>query len=515
MKKLLALCLAALMLLGSASALAQEYTLDRKLQLQLVNGSGLTASATFTVTPGLKMSALDEMTNNLLTALLTGSKLDIRHIRGGEAARGQEDLALALTKGGTQVADVRFTTDGRLEALSSSQLGAQPLASLKGDGLIFSLFGAEKGSAWPGMGRLLFAINNADNAWRSRAETALKPYTDKMSYWLQGFTKITTGRDAAGKSTTENVIIIPAAQVKAQMKILLADLYKDTALLALLREQLTPREAAAYLEPAAQSGLQAAIDQLPLTKDVIINRRYDSTGAVVLDDIVLPMAGVRSLENIHYRYELAADGAGTTLIEAALKPAVAGSKQGAQYVLTLKGGPLSDAEEGAHTLSYTGALAVQPEAAGGFTVGADAAPKEKRYDLNLYYSAGKETLNETTRISTRPFEASLLIKPIGIEGLADQSIQMKGTLESALGDQAATRFAGQLTWQDMASESAITADVTGTSAPPWVIPTVASTNAIRLDSMTAQQLQLQRTHIQAALATAMARITSSLIPAQP
>ncbi len=515
MKKLLALCLAALMLLGSASVLAQEYTLDRKLQLQLVNGSGLTASATFTVTPGLNMSALDAPTNLLITALLSGSKLDIRHIRGGETARGQEDLALALTKGGTQLADVRFTTDGRLEALTSSQLGTQPLASLKGDGLIFSLFGAEPGSAWPGMGRLLFAINNGDNAWRARAEAALKPYTDKMSYWLQGFTKITTGRDAAGKSTTENVLTIPAAQVKAQMKALLGDLYKDTALLALLREQLTPREAAAYLEPAAQAGLQAAIDQLPLTRDVTITRRYDSTGAVALDDIVLPMAGVRNLETVHYRYELAADGIGTTLVEAALKPTAQGSTQGTKYVLTLKGGPLADAEEGTQTLSYTGTLSVQPEAAGTFTVGTGDAPVESKYDLNLYYSAGKETLNETTRISTRPFEASLLVKPIEIAGLADQSIQLKGNLESALGDQAATRFAGQLIWQDMESESSITADVTGTSAPPWVIPTVASTNALRLDSMTVQQLQAQRVQIQAALAAAMTRITTSLLPAQP
>ena len=81
MKKLVALLLCALILLCSVSALARDYTLERKLQLQLLNGSGLRATAVLSLTPDFNMTALDPAAGAALRALLPGAVLDLSYIR--------------------------------------------------------------------------------------------------------------------------------------------------------------------------------------------------------------------------------------------------------------------------------------------------------------------------------------------------------------------------------------------------------------------------------------------------
>ena len=515
MKKTLSWLLTAILLLTSAGALAAEYTLDQKLQMQLRDGSGLKATVDFAVSPNARMTALDQVTNTVLNALLPRSKLDIRSIRGAGSMKGQEDLTIALLRGDQQAAQVHYTTDGTLEALSSTLLGTQSLASLKGDGLILSLFTGE-GGRWPGIERALFAMNGADNEWRSKAETALRPYLDKMSLWLQGYTKTSSTQDDAARAVTLSVTTIPASALKTQMKSLLSALYADAATLTLLRQQLSAREASAYLEPGLLPGLQQAIDSLPLTGEVKLQRSYDSKGALVLDEVLLPMGGTRGLDSLLYRFEVDKDGSRRTSIVAVKVTQQATSAAGETLTLWLEGAPLPTQAEGMETGAYTGQLTIQPEALS-FTVGTNPAATqspaalERTMGFELTYTVDKEVLDDAQQQSTRPFTMDLKLTPAGFDGLGQQQVKAEGLFRSGTNSRSATHLTAEVVWTDLSTQGSITMNVAASSAAPWAIPTVAATGAVRLDSLSEAQLLQQRTAIQAALQAGIAQLTQQYL----
>ena len=63
----------------------------------------------------------------------------------------------------------------------------------------------------------------------------------------------------------------------------------------------------------------------------------------------------------------------------------------------------------------------------------------------------------------------------------------------------------------MSTQSTIAADLSGSSVAPWVIPSVNTAGAIRLDGMTQQQLDAQKTQVQLALAAAIAGLAQGLM----
>lgn len=514
MRKMTALLLAALMLLGLTPVMAAEYdTLDQKLALQLQNGSGLTATAAFSATPNLKMSVLSEADNVMLAALLPGASLELRHIRGANVSgRGKEDLSLTLNRSGVKVADVKYTSDGILESVASSLLGPKPYAAARGDGLLAALL-LKQDTEWPGVERAIWAMSTADLEWRKQAEAQLKPITDRLSLWLQGFTRITTERNTAGQTITINTITIPAAEVKKQLKLMMSELYGNQTLLALLREQLTAREARAYLEPTMLQGFYTAIDQLALDGSVTVQRKYNPAGQLILDDIRLPMGGARGMRLVRYRYELLTDGEGTTLAEITMMPkSTAANAQGSVYLLEMRGGRVADAPEGADATSYAGTLTIQPEPGTdqAFTVNEADKPAQRVWQFNLSADHGAETVDAQTSRLKREHAITLLLKPQNMPGVGDQTVKLNLSIDSGRPTSSATRFNGQLVWQDLSTESAVTADISGASAPPWVIPSVDTADAIRLDRMTEQQLTQQQTLLQATLTGAMTRLLTSL-----
>lgn len=512
MKKALSLILAALLLLSLTAALAQDYTLEEKLKLQLLNGSGLTGTAELSMENASGMSALDAAGNLLLRALVPGSTLELRYIRGINTNLGQEDLSLALSRAGAPLADLRYTTDGTLEALSSSLLGSSRFASNKGDGLIAGLFTGKEAAAWPGLDRAVMALSLADNAWNSRAEAALKPYTDQLSQWLQQYTQITARQDA-GRQLTVNTITIPAAALKAEVKQLLSQAYQDNELLTLLRGQFTPREVAAYLQPSMLPALSEGIDRLPLAGEVVITRAYDITGAVAVDQLTLPMGGANGVKELSYRFEAAQDQKSKTEIRLEMVPSLQSGSQGAVHELSFTGGQLPDAEEGSEQRSYTGRLSLTTEGAAseGFTV--DKPERQTRAcDFTLSINHGKQQKDLNTGISRRAYEIGLLIRPVDQPTLGEQTIVIKGDLESGAQTNAATRFTGSLTWTDQLTGGSLGAKLTASSAAPWPVPTIAGTGAIRLDGMSSQQLAAQRAQVETLLMSAVAAFTRSLLP---
>lgn len=519
MKKTIALLLAALMLLSSAAVFAAEFTnLDEKLTLQLQNGSGFNAQAAITALPNLKMSALDAQGNLFLTALLSGSVLELKTIKGaGLGNRDKEDLTLTLSRGGNKIADIRHTSDSVLESFASSLLGSNNYVSTRGDGRLLNLL-FDWNNTWPGVERAIFAMSNADLEWRKQAEAQLKTYSDKLSIWLQGYTRFSNERDQKGQTVTINEITIPMTALKTQMKMLLTDLYANKNLLTLLGETMTPAEAAAYLQPMLLKGFQDAVDALPLLGNATVLRRYDPAGKLLLDEVNLPMGGSRGIESIHYRLQAGEPGQDETLLEVKMLPVEKDNAQGSFYSLKLLGGDVIDAADGNDIKNYTGTLTIRSEAVKdkGFQVLLEEKSDTRSYDFNLYMDNGKLMQDPQTRQYSSEHEISLVIKPIDIEGLGDQSMNLKLVLTSGASTNSATKFTGQLVWKDLMTDAAITADLSGGSIPPWVVPSVDAMPSVRMDRMSVLELQNLKTQLQTSLLAGIARLTSAMkLPTVP
>ena len=190
----------------------------------------------------------------------------------------------------------------------------------------------------------------------------------------------------------------------------------------------------------------------------------------------------------------------------------ASGAQGSVYTLEMRGGPADGEQEGSETNSYVGTLTIQPEpdAKQTFTVNESGKPAQLVWQFNLYAAHGAETVDQQPSRLKREHEITLLLKPRDMPGVGDQAIKLNMSIDSGRATSSATRFSGQLVWQDLSTESTVTADISGASAPPWVIPSVDTADTIRLDRMSREQLAQQQTLLQAALTGAMARLMTSL-----
>jgi len=201
------------------------------------------------------------------------------------------------------------------------------------------------------------------------------------------------------------------------------------------------------------------------------------------------------------------------LAEITMMPkSTAANAQGSIYLLEMRGGPVADAPEGADATSYVGTLTIQPEPGTdqAFTVNEADKPAQRVWQFNLSADHGAETVDAQTSRLKREHAITLLLKPQNMPGVGDQTVKLNLSIDSGRPTSSATRFNGQLVWQDLSTESAVTADISGASAPPWVIPSVDTADAIRLDRMTEQQLTQQQTLLQATLTGAMTRLLTSL-----
>lgn len=519
MKKTIALLLAAMLLLSTAAVFAAEFTeLDEKLSLQLQNGSGFSAEAKINALPNVKMSALDAQGNLYLTALFSGSVLELKSIKGaGLGNRDKEDMTLTLSRGGNKIADFRHTSDSVLEAFASSLLGNNTYVSTRGDGMLFSML-FDWDNTWPGIERAIFAMSNADLEWRKQAEAQLKIYSNKLSLWLQGYTRMVNERDEKGQTVTINEITIPMTALKTEMKLLLTDLYTNKNLMTLLGETMTPAEVAAYLEPMLLKGFQDAVDALPLSGNAVIARRYDPAGKLLLEEVNLPMGGSRGIDHIHYRLQAGELQQDEMLLEVTMLPVEQDNEQGSFYSLKLLGGDVIDAADGNDIKNYTGTLTIQREALNdkGFQVLSEEVKDTKVFDFNLYMDHGKLVQDPQTRQFSSEHEISLVIKPIDMEDMGDQSMNLKVVLTSGASTNSATKFTGQLIWKDLMTDGEVTVDLSGGSVPPWVVPSVDAMPSVRLDRMSAQELQNLKIQLQTSLLAGIARLTSAMkLPSAP
>ena len=506
MKRTLALLLTLLLLLPVLSAGAQEYTLDEKLYKQVKDGSGLRVAIRFEKSGG-SFSLLDPVANAVLSALLPGSELNLRFLRGVGTIKGMEELELILTINGQALADLRYLKDTGLESLTSSLLAGNQYVDVRDGGALLALLTGEN-PGWPSAEGLLFRINTAESTWQTAVNAKLENYTVRLSLWLQGFTRTETVRNASNELQTRVTATVPVSQVKAQMKQLLLDMYNDTELLALLAQELDGRQAAAYLQPGMLNGFFQSLDMLPLEGDLISERLMDSQGALLENRLSLPMGGARGIRKLTYQFTANLES-GQTVLMLEHMPQNPENLDGAVSTLMVMGG--GAAASGG--FNYNGTLSLQPETESeGFTVDtAAAAPAASIYDFQLLYAPQPEQVDSVAGSSTRNMEFALQLTPQGENGLSAQSLQLNVQLQSRLNSRSATFFTGALTWQDLDTGAALTANIEGNTAAPWTIPAVNPTGAARVDTLSAVQLDALGEQVQTILQNSFAVMLSGLL----
>jgi hypothetical protein len=483
MKRTFALLLALLLVLTVLAAGAQEVTLDEKLYKQVKDGSGLKAVIRFEKTGG-SFSLLDSAANAALSALLPGSELSLRYLRGVGTIKGMEEMELILTRGGQALADLRYIKDTGLESLTSSLLAGNQYVDVRDGGALLALLTGEN-PAWPSAESLLFQISNAESTWQAAANAKLESYTVRLSLWLQSFTKTEPVRNAANELQTRITATVPASLVKAQIKQLLLDMYNDTELLSLLAQEMDGRQAAAYLQPGMLNGFFQSLDMLPLEGDLVSERLMDSQGRLLENRLSLPMGGARGIRQFTYVFTANGEGGQTALFIEYL-PQKTQNTEGAVTTLLVRGGAVANTDG----FNYNGTLSLQPEKdTEGFTVDtADAAPAAGIYDFQLLYAPQPEQVDSVAGSSTRDMEFALRLTPQGENALSAQSLQLNIHLQSRLNSRSATYFTGMLTWQDLGTGATLTASIEGNTAAPWTVPTVDPAGAVRVDTLSAAEL---------------------------
>lgn len=486
MKKL-CLILTAVLLMSSLSGLAQDLSLDQKLTKQVQNGSGLRLS--LEIEPGGQpLSALDSQALAILSALLPGGQISLSYQKGAGVRIGQEDVQLSFTKGGQTLLDARLLRDLNLEQLSSSLLGDLRLVDLRGGSGLVQMFSATF-SPWPSMGGLVLKLANAEASWQAAASKKMDQYVVRLTVFLQAFSTTQSLRDENGQLQTQIRLSVPVDQLKAQIKLLLSEMYRDGELLTLLSQQLSAREQAAYLQPAMADGFFSALDALPLTGSLSSIRLVDHLGQLVQHQLSLPMGGVYGLSQLDYAFAATDSGDEHALTLLHLPDAQGKLKTTS---LSLSGGKLPGSEE----ISFAGRLASK-------TIHQDLQESQQETALNLLYAPGKDVVSADGDSSSKDIALTLMLIPKGEGAGSGLSIQGNFTLTSRLRTQSATFIDGSLILKDLEGQGQMLTKLSGNTTSPWVIPPVDLASSIRLDQMSQQELQAQAKAVQQTLLTAL------------
>jgi hypothetical protein len=469
----------------SARAESIPYTLQQKVAKQLGAGSGIKGTLTFSA-GGDAMPFMDAAAWQLLVRLLPRLSADFSFIRPQGTHLGESRVTLAVKADGNDIAQAAVTGNGKVYALESSLMDGLAGAADPGDVLISALRGGA--SAWPPLWLAAFSVMTADEEWNTASVSALATYTAKLGVWLQAYTTVGTIGGDEGNTGIRHTSVIPPQAVKTEAKQLLIDLYADDTLLSLLQARMTAGESAAYLQKSMMPSFFSAIDALPLSEDVRILRTYDTQGNILSEEMVLPLAGVSGLSKLTITRETQEDGAVLTSLACDFIPISSGSAAGASLRLTITpGAPAGTADERIYsgTIAYT--PETQPETESSAQSGQVAAGTVS-FSYNLYFSYGAETYDAAKDLSTRGYEATLVLKPeSGLDWNA-LSLSLTASLSSGSSPRTPTVIASALVLRDLVTDSHLEVVLNGRTTAPWTFSVFNETNVVRIDLMAAGQL---------------------------
>ena len=465
MKKILAFVLA-LCLLFSCTALASapitDYTLMEKWDLQM-QGSGFKGHLSFNA-DGENAFGMDASLWQLLKNLLPALSAEVNSM----PRSGNRDTRVQLLWNGEKTGHATVLTDGVSTLVKSDILGEDEYAYQFGK--TFDLLGlfAENDSKWPDLKNTLLRILGASDEWKEKAAPLFGAYTSRLALWMQEY------MDVSGESTengyeTHMSCLIPAEDVKVQMKRMLSMLYQDGDMLDLLSQVLTGAEMNAYLNRANQDIFFIMLDLLPMDGDVEIQRVYDEQGVALLDKITLPFADVSPYAQLSLTV--------TNQDNITTRSFKLICRDGRTTDVALK-----QMDEG----TVTGSVRMDIAAEDG-TVGVRA------FTFNCAWDKGEETYDLENDKCQHLSDLSVLIKPTEEDttGLKETTLSVRINVESKSSRRAATYITVDAALTDQETGSVLGMLFTCNTASPWT-PEMISTwqgDVTKLDDMQEDELE--------------------------
>lgn len=475
MKRLTALLLTAALLLLTVSASAAPLT--EKFTGQ-VKAQGFKGTVTFSVT-GAETAACSGDEWAWLSSALPRLQIEMRHSFAGRRVQTDgNETETALHGDGQAEMNVLLDEEplGRTMLLYSDDLAGLSSDFLSGYGETWYTFArdwnplqllvnAAQGSEWPPVWHLLKTAREQPAEWQDQVNQHLVSFQTKLGAWLNAYASASAASDENG-AYTQLQWIIPAEDVKQEIKALLTDFFGNDGLLALLRRIATPQEAACYLQSGMAPIFMNWVDRLSLAGQIEITRRYGTAGEALLDEIRLPFA----------------EGMPLSFLTVSVTPGDGGdawafrgeTEEGASFFVSC----LAGAEQ-----IYSGTAEVSLPAADG------KEAKQVAFDYNLSWDGGKEVYSLSTDRFEQAVQGTLVLKPHE-DGKPAQSLTLKAMLTSASAIRSPVYLNAELTWRDLDGDAAVTATLASRTASPAEVDKIANQkNTVRLDQLQGSNLQ--------------------------
>ncbi len=478
-KQWIALLVTLLMLLSMVNVGAEgEYTLLEKGQKQLDAGSGMKGTIT-----------LAGLNNSPLLPGMGALSIDVQYIDQKEKAQ----LQLALSSAASALLQANLYRQNETLAAKVSLLPDR-LITLP-DGLqafldiVLGNTGEARQTSWyTAAAAFLF---EGDEAWQQKAEAVIAPYLTKVELWMQGYAnQPVLGKDASGQSVMQISYRIPGASVKAELKQLLMDLLGDEAFLSILKEKIDVEQANLYLNPALQAYYFQAVDNLPLTEEVHVQRSVSTMGEPLDLFVSLPLPSeLWGLKNIAFFMSSKE------------------SEDAQQWtVKTLDGTwtletQASKTVDTADAQTFAGIIRYLPEEMPNWKVG-DATLQYTDKALSVSYQA---TLTKSMSVdadnkTNETYKTELVLQPdwSHLEGDVTDAIKAQYAvtapvklsaqmlLKSGQARNAATSMDIQVNWESEGAGLALTGQLKTTA--PWAMEEISLDSALPMDQMTAEEL---------------------------
>lgn len=456
---LLTLCL---LLLCTAPALAAtpitDYTLEEKWDLQM-QGSGFKGTVTFGLEGDAAFGA-EPMTWEALKTLLPGMTVELSSAPRDE----QRETKAVILNNGQEAGHVHVLTDGVQYALESNLINENTVYYAFPANFDFSFLWQKADEKWPSVWPMLFAMTHASQDWQQRAEALATPYMTKLAVWMQSYMDV-TAETQESQSVTRMYCEIPAADVKTQMKQMMVDLYRDDALLSLLREVFSAREAAAYLDGSMQDTFFTMLDLLQLDGAVVIDRLYDAQGNALLDSITLPFAQTNPVKTL--TIAITPDGEGQALTLSGVMQ----DDRAFQVVANAQADGVVTGNVKMDVLTKALASSENAEAA----ENTEAALQIRAFDFHLISEDTEETYDLESDLCARQQEYTLVLNANDLDttGMHDLSLSVRSEMTSKSSRRAATYIDSSISLTDQTQGSTLTMTVKCNTASPWTPMTIA------------------------------------------
>ena len=454
MKRALCIALSLMLLLGTACAEQLKvfsYSIPKLIGRQLQTNTSLrvkiSAENAGSAPEGVDAQLWESMKEALPQLLLSGTYMRRK-------TSGDLQITAQLAQNGDMLTGLTLTGIEQDLLLETDLLPQIMLAMPREINSIFQLLTMPQEGEWPSLWRMVSAVESAGDEYAAALDELLKPHLNNLNDWLRDYTDM-----YMASAAPVQVVRVPVEAIKARIKVQLRALYADEALLTLLREVMLEEDEQVYLESGMLPLYETAIDNLSLAGEIVIERRYDTTGLLKEEKINLPFARGTGLKLISY--EKSSENGLKVNFE---------TESGLALYLT--------AAENAGSWQGEATVAI-----------AGATVFSAKYALSI--QLGQETYDAEQKNKERrqSHQAVLTLEPANGMTFSKQQITVTVDLIAGASNTSAAYCNVTLAWQDLQSDSAFTVRVQNNTSAPLKISEKDAGNAVRLENLSVQDLR--------------------------